>query len=427
MTSSRSEEDPSVTLFREYLRIKTVHPTPDYANAEKFLKRVGEELLRGEESEIRSVEMVPGKPIVLFTWFGTDRSLPSVLLNSHIDVVPVEENKWSYPPFDAYKDEATGNIYARGTQDMKCVGIQHIEAVRRMKAKGLKPLRTIHISFVPDEEIGGADGMGKFINSQEFKDLNVGFALDEGLSSLNEEAIVFYGERVAWWIQVDAFGPTGHGSQLFSQTAVDSLMKFLSNLTSWRDEQSKKLRSDLKLRLGDVTSINISMIKGGCFTPDGSNYQINVIPSEATAGIDMRIAPDVNLPELKQRIEGWIEEHNNNNRTVLSYKLRSSMDLRHHITSLNEDENPWWKSFSSTLKQLNYPYETQIFPAATDSRYIRSKGVPALGFSPINKTPVLLHDHNEYLNEATFLKGIDVMEALVSNLANLSRHRLDPQ
>jgi len=41
-----------------------------------------------------------------------------------------------------------------------------------MKAKGLKPLRTIHISFVPDEEIGGADGMGKFINSQEVCEYN---------------------------------------------------------------------------------------------------------------------------------------------------------------------------------------------------------------------------------------------------------------
>lgn len=28
--SSSEEEDPSVSLFREYLRLKTVHPDPDY-------------------------------------------------------------------------------------------------------------------------------------------------------------------------------------------------------------------------------------------------------------------------------------------------------------------------------------------------------------------------------------------------------------
>lgn len=28
--SYREGEDPSVTLFRDYLRLKTVHPEPDY-------------------------------------------------------------------------------------------------------------------------------------------------------------------------------------------------------------------------------------------------------------------------------------------------------------------------------------------------------------------------------------------------------------
>lgn len=29
-TSSSEGEDPSVSLFREYLRLRTVHPDPDY-------------------------------------------------------------------------------------------------------------------------------------------------------------------------------------------------------------------------------------------------------------------------------------------------------------------------------------------------------------------------------------------------------------
>ena len=46
-----------------------------------------------------------------------------------MDVVPVFPEHWTYPPFSAHKDE-DGNIYGRGTQDMKSVGIQHFEAVR---------------------------------------------------------------------------------------------------------------------------------------------------------------------------------------------------------------------------------------------------------------------------------------------------------
>ena len=36
---------------------------------------------------------------------------------------------------------------------MKCVGIQHIEAVRRLKKEGKKFKRTIHLVFVPEEEV----------------------------------------------------------------------------------------------------------------------------------------------------------------------------------------------------------------------------------------------------------------------------------
>ncbi|ROT78352.1 putative aminoacylase-1-like [Penaeus vannamei] len=61
--------------------------------------------------------------------------LPSVLLNSHTDVVPVFPEHWKYKPFSAHKDEK-GDIYGRGTQDMKCVGIQYMEALKELKKKG---------------------------------------------------------------------------------------------------------------------------------------------------------------------------------------------------------------------------------------------------------------------------------------------------
>lgn len=49
------------------------------------------------------IEMVKGKPIVVMTWEGEDKSLPSILLNSHTDVVPVFPEHWKYDPFSAHK------------------------------------------------------------------------------------------------------------------------------------------------------------------------------------------------------------------------------------------------------------------------------------------------------------------------------------
>jgi aminoacylase len=212
--------------------------------------------------------MVPGKPLLVMTWEGSDASLPSILLNSHTDVVPVFQDKWDRDAFDARVDEE-GKIVARGAQDMKCVGIGYIEAIRRLKAAGLKPTRTVHLSFVPDEEIGGTDGMASFIGSADFKALSIGMALDEGIPSPFSKVFVFNQERVPWWFTILIKGVTGHGSGLPQGTAAEKLHAIMGSIFKFREEQTKLLQS-YDGRIGEVTSINITKFSGG--------IQTNVIP-----------------------------------------------------------------------------------------------------------------------------------------------------
>jgi aminoacylase len=43
---------------------------------------------------VEVLEYVARKPLVLMTWQGSDAALPSILLNSHTDVVPAEASFW---------------------------------------------------------------------------------------------------------------------------------------------------------------------------------------------------------------------------------------------------------------------------------------------------------------------------------------------
>ena len=70
------------------------------------------------------------------------------MLNSHLDVVPVSPEHWDSDPFAAHK-RPNGDIVARGAQDMKCVSMWYLEAVRRLKVAGTVLLRTIHLTYVP--------------------------------------------------------------------------------------------------------------------------------------------------------------------------------------------------------------------------------------------------------------------------------------
>lgn len=118
-----------------------------------------------------------------------------------------------------------GRIYARGTQDMKSVGVQYVEAIARLKHEGFRPKRNVHLLFVPDEEIGGSDGMEKFLESEQYKAMQpIAFAFDEGLANPTDAFTVFYGERVPWWFYVKATGPTGHGSRFINDTATSKII-----------------------------------------------------------------------------------------------------------------------------------------------------------------------------------------------------------
>ncbi|CAJ0896141.1 13990_t:CDS:2, partial [Entrophospora sp. SA101] len=382
-------ENPSVTRFREYLRIKTVQPNPDYEACKKFLLQQAKEI--GLSSKV--LEYVKGKPVVVLTYEGCDKTLPSILLNSHTDVVPVFEDKWSCDPFEACKLK-NGDIIARGAQDMKCVGASYLEAMRCFKNQSKQPIRTIHLSFVPDEEIGGVDGMYKFVNSDDFKSLNVGFALDEGISSPNNNLRLFFGERAPWWITVTSRGNTGHGSQFIENTATYKLHRIINKFMQFRDSQEQQLRFSVhadgrKYTLGDVTSVNLTLLEAG--------VQHNVIPLEAKAGFDIRVSPNVNLTEFKKFLEDLIYSESE---TTFEFAQCHEDNTCTHLV----DTNIWWVTFQDVCKNRNIIIVPEIFPAATDSRYLREKGIPAFGVSYLKNTPILLHDHDERINEELFLE-----------------------
>ncbi|KAL8587111.1 hypothetical protein ACOMHN_026079 [Nucella lapillus] len=395
-------EDPAVTNFRTYLRINTSQPNPNYGEASAFHQLQAQQL----GLDFKSVECVAGKPFDILTWKGEDPSLPSVMLYSHTDVVPVFAEHWKYPPFDAHKDE-DGKIYARGSQDMKCVGIQYLEAIRRLKKDGIRPKRTIHVVFGPDEEIGAHDGMMQFVHHQGFKDLNVGFALDEGLASPTEEFRLFTGERSTWWVRITFTGNPGHGSAFIENTAVSKMNKLMNRALKYRDEQEQRLKSSPSLSIGDVTTLNINILKGG--------VQTNVVPSEVSATFDIRISIEEDLEKFEAMMHQWCKDACPDHQYNMEFLQVSNSSGQ----SPADSSSPWWVALEAAVEKLGLKIKKEIFPAGTDGRFVRKLGIPVYGFSPMNHTPILLHDHNEFLNQQVFLRGITIYTGLIPALADV--------
>lgn len=226
---------------------------------------------------------------------GSQPELPSIMLNSHMDVVPAYDEFWTYPPFAAEMDE-NGNIYARGAQDMKANAMQYLAAIRALKRDGIDRLkRTIHIVFVPDEEVG-TRGMAGFVRTDEFKALGaIGFFLDEGGLILNDEGVlyVFCGERTMWQVELIFNGNSGHGARLFENTPGEKLSFVVNKFMELRKEELRKF-NELKYPYGNVTSINLTILKGGVLR--------NVVPAEFSATFDIRLAAHVDVDAFEQMV-----------------------------------------------------------------------------------------------------------------------------
>uniref|UniRef100_A0A8C6GYF2 N-acyl-aliphatic-L-amino acid amidohydrolase n=1 Tax=Mus spicilegus TaxID=10103 RepID=A0A8C6GYF2_MUSSI len=327
-TKDPESEHPSVTLFRQYLRICTVQPNPDYGGAITFL----EERARQLGLSCQKIEVVPGFVITVLTWPGTNPSLPSILLNSHTDVVPVFKEHWHHDPFEAFKDS-------------------------------------------------------------------------EGLANPTDAFTVFYSERSPWWVRVTSTGKPGHASRFIEDTAAEKLHKVISSILAFREKERQRLQANPHLKEGAVTSVNLTKLEGG--------VAYNVVPATMSASFDFRVAPDVDMKAFEKQLQRWCQEAGEGVTFEFAQKFTEPR------MTPTDDSDPWWAAFSGACKAMNLTLEPEIFPAATDSRYIRAVGIPALGFSPMNRTPVLLHDHNERLHEDIFLRGVDIYTGLLSALASV--------
>ncbi|KAH9691084.1 M20 dimer domain-containing protein [Citrus sinensis] len=409
---SHEEREP-ITRFKQYLRFNTAHPNPNYTAPVSFLVSQAQSI----GLQFKTLEFVPNKPVLLLTWPGSDPSLPSILLNSHLDSVPAEPDKWSHPPFSAFHSPETGQIFARGSQDDKCIAIQYLEAIRNLiLVKNFKPIRTVHVSCVPDEEIGGFDGMAKFVESNEFRELNVGFVMDEGQASTNDDFRVFYADRSPWHLIIRAKGAPGHGSRMFDNGAMENLMKSVEMITKFRESQFDVVKAG-RAANSEVISVNPVYLKAGIPSPTG--FVMNMQPSEAKAGFDVRLPPTADPDLIRRRIaEEWAPAIRN-----MSYEIIEKGPIRDYkgrpLMTLTDDSNPWWSVFKQAVTSAGGKLgKPEILASTTDARYMRQLGIPALGFSPMANTPILLHDHNEFLKDTVFLKGVEVYESVISSLSS---------
>ena len=96
-------------------------------------------------------------PLVAGAWRGT-RPGPRILLVGHVDVVPAGDlRRWSSPPFEPVVLD--GQMYGRGSCDMKGGVVSALEAIRAIAGSGIPLGGEVVMVTVPSEEDGGGGAL----------------------------------------------------------------------------------------------------------------------------------------------------------------------------------------------------------------------------------------------------------------------------
>ena len=257
---------------------------------------------------------------------GGDGLRPICLL-SHIDVVPVEREHWTRDPFGG--ELIDGVIWGRGTLDMKGMGVLELMVMLLLRRHGQALNRTVLFAATADEEAGKGDHGPGWLLDHHPEQIEAPVILTEGGGhDLQVGRRRFYTCQVCQKgicrMRVTARGLPGHGSVPNSENAVVRLCRAMggldgvalplhqsATLTAFLEGLAQGQPSELARLLRQVVdpegsesalkalpleeefkaSLRSLLRNTASVTMLSAGTKINVIPAEATAFVDGRLAP----------------------------------------------------------------------------------------------------------------------------------------
>ncbi|NWG04708.1 MAG: M20/M25/M40 family metallo-hydrolase [Syntrophaceae bacterium] len=424
--------------LQEYLRINTVNPPGNEVEGAKFFKKIFD----SESIPSQLFEPSPGRGSLLATLKGNGKKKPILLLN-HMDVVPVEKEHWTVDPFEGIIQD--GYLYGRGALDDKSMGIIEMMALLILK-RGRIPLeRDIFFLATADEETGG--GWGVQWAMENISSLGESeYALNEGGYIILNEAgsadryEISPGQKVVFQLQLKAKGTSGHASMPNPDNPNVKLIHALEAVTKWetpynvlpmvkeffqkmapkQPPEERKYFEDIEKGLGDPSfskrftsnliynamvrdTISLTILQGGS--------KINVIPSESNAALDCRLIPGSSkenfLKEIKKRLGDEIE-------------VEGKMEGKSvQPSSLNTEFFEAIQKFASK-NDPDCPVAPLLLPGATDSRFLRERGITTYDFCPFRlseKEVMRVHGHDERISLENLRFGMKMLVEIIKKVA----------
>jgi len=408
-------EHETAELLQRLVRFKTVNPP----GAERECQEHLASLLRDAGFEVALLGRTEERPNLVARLRGEGDG-PRLVLLSHVDTVLAEPDDWRRDPWSG--DIADGELWGRGSQDMKSQTAAEVMAAVSLAREGWRPARgELMVIATVDEETGGTEG-AVWLCENHPDAARCDYVINEGAGTVIPfDGTPVYGvcvaEKGVFRFTVTTRGAAGHASMPgVGDNALLKMAPLLERLASNRPgldvtDAPQSLLHALDLGDGDPAAalerlkerdptlagfvepmLSVTMAP----TIISASEKINVLPSVARLQVDCRVPPGHGEETAIKRVREVLGEDDYEiefHEKVVGNGSRLDSPLMDAITGWVGRVDPDARVVPTML------------PAFTDSRTFRDafEDVVAYGFFPQRRKTLyeawpLMHGKDERID-----------------------------
>ncbi|MBU6366691.1 MAG: M20/M25/M40 family metallo-hydrolase [Gemmatimonadetes bacterium] len=369
-----------------------------------------------------------------------------LLLLAHIDVVEALKADWS-PDLDPFVfTEREGYYYGRGTADDKAMASIFVANVARLKREGFVPDRDIIIALTADEESGPANGVDWLLKTHP-ELVDAALVINEGGGGTLRDGKPLFNavqaaEKVTTNYTLRVTNRGGHSSVPRADNAItalaDALGKvgrhhfpvklnevtraFFAQTAPLEAPAMGKAMAALVANPADAQAAAVvagdpkynSMLRTTCVaTGLSGGHATNALPQLAEANINCRIYPGETAEEVRLALARVVAD------TSVQVLIKSQRPPSPASPLLPEVMGPVARITRELWGPL--PIIPTMSTGATDSRFFRAKGVPALGVSGLFSDPTVdarAHGRDERMAVKSYFEGQEFLYRLTKALSS---------
>lgn len=425
------------------IQIQTVNPPGDEGLLAGWLASVLEDE-DGIEVRVVQLEQPNGPRSALWARVPGRGSARPIVLLSHLDTVPADDDEWVVDPFAGVV--GGGFVVGRGALDAKGVTVVHLLTLVGLARRDVPLDRDVILLATPDEEAGGRHGAE--LVSRDRRDLLGGaeFLLTEGGGILpgGEEQPDVWGvsftEKTPCWVEVTARGIPGHGSTAGGETStatligalariqalefpvtvvpeVSAMFEGLAELAPRADRAHYRqlrgalaLNPDFRARFLAGAGRSALVRNTAVVTTLEGSALVNVVPAEARAMIDARLLPGESCADFV----GGLREAVDDPTVRLDVKLQFD-------SAASPIASPLLRAMQRVADRaeprgLVLP---RVIAGFTDAHWFRDLGIASYGFVPRRLRPIEtrgVHGPNERISLDNLELGVDTLTEILVEL-----------